>query len=127
MIAAEGLIEAAEATRNPWVISYALLSEGFAFGDTDPVRAMEALRRGLADHPRERQSLQRVTYGKRVGTMEVKYGDPLAALEYITYALRNYHDAGSIAFYHSPLANLAVILGRIGRYESPPSSSATQR
>ena len=66
MMAAEGLIEAAEATRNPWVISYALLSEGFAFGDTDPVRAMEALRRGL---PTTRESGNRFNEspGERVG------------------------------------------------------------
>ena len=50
--------------------------------------------------------------------MEVKYGDALAALEYITFAIRNYYDAGSIAFFHAPLANLAVILGRFGCYES---------
>ena len=45
MTAAEGLIEAAEATRNPCALSFALLAYGFACGDTDPVRALDALRR----------------------------------------------------------------------------------
>ena len=39
MVAADGLVDAAEATRNPHAISYALLAYGFAFRDTDPDRA----------------------------------------------------------------------------------------
>ena len=47
IIAADGLVEAAEATGNPWALSYALLSVGFAYRDADPPRALEAARRGL--------------------------------------------------------------------------------
>ena len=47
MAAATGLIDAAEATRNPWALSFALLAYGFAFRDADPDRAREVLRRGL--------------------------------------------------------------------------------
>ena len=47
MAAANGLIEAAEATGNPYVLSFALLAYGFAFRDADPVGALDALRRGL--------------------------------------------------------------------------------
>ena len=36
MAAANGLIDAAEATRNPYVLSFALLAYGFAFRDADP-------------------------------------------------------------------------------------------
>jgi hypothetical protein len=48
MGAANGLIDAAEATRNPYAPSYALFACGFAFRDADPDRALEARRRGLA-------------------------------------------------------------------------------
>ena len=48
MGAANGLIDAAEATRNPYAFSYALFACGFAFRDADPDRALEARRRGLA-------------------------------------------------------------------------------
>ena len=47
MVAANGLVDAAEATRNPLALSYAFFVVGFAFGDADPDRAYEALRRGL--------------------------------------------------------------------------------
>ena len=47
MAAAKGLIEAAEATRNPPVLSFTLLIYGLAHCDADPVRARDAMRRGL--------------------------------------------------------------------------------
>ena len=45
--AADGLIEAAEAIHNPFALANALYSYGYAFSDADPVRALDALRRGL--------------------------------------------------------------------------------
>ena len=45
--AANGLIDAAEAIHNPFALANALYGYGYAFGDADPVRALEALRRGL--------------------------------------------------------------------------------
>ncbi len=47
MAAANGLIDAAEATGNPCVLSFALHAYGWAVHDTDPVRSLVALRRGL--------------------------------------------------------------------------------
>ena len=41
MAAANGLIDAAEATRNPYALSFALLAYGVAFRDADPDRARE--------------------------------------------------------------------------------------
>jgi hypothetical protein len=43
--AADGLIEAGEATHNAWALANALYTYGYAFGDADPVRALEAQRR----------------------------------------------------------------------------------
>jgi predicted ATPase/class 3 adenylate cyclase len=45
--AATGLIDTAEATHNPSVLSLALYVHGFAFRDADPAAARDALRRGL--------------------------------------------------------------------------------
>ena len=46
-----------------------------------------------------------------------KYGDPLAAFDYVTVAIRNLHDSGSTANIRSPLAVLAALFDRLGRYE----------
>ena len=45
--ATNGLIDAAEATGNPFVLSLALWAYGYAFRDADPVGALDGLRRGL--------------------------------------------------------------------------------
>jgi predicted ATPase len=47
MAATSGLIDAAEATRNPFVLSFALFACGLAFREADPAAALEVMRRGL--------------------------------------------------------------------------------
>ena len=50
--------------------------------------------------------------------LEAEHGDPLAALDYVTLAIRNNHDSGNATLMRSPLAILAAFLDRLGRYES---------
>jgi hypothetical protein len=50
--------------------------------------------------------------------LELKRGDPLAALDGLTLAIRNYQDAGSVAFLNSPVAYLAQILDRVRHFDS---------
>ena len=82
MAAANGLIDAAEATRNPYVLSYALLAYGFAFRDTDPDRALDALRRGLVIAQDSGNRFNESLPGANLCRLEAKHGDPLAALDY---------------------------------------------
>ena len=67
MAAANGLIDAAEATRNPYALSFALLAYGFAFRDADPDRALEAHAPGSGDRSRQRQPHQRDPPGGQSG------------------------------------------------------------
>ncbi len=115
--AADGLIDAAEATGNPHVLSFALYVYGFAFGDTDPAGALDAMRRGLVI---AQDSGNRYTESLLASTMcqvEAEYDDPLAALDHLTIAIRNYHDAGNTTLIRTSLAVLAAILDGLGRYE----------
>ena len=117
MAAANGLIESAEATRNPFVLSFALLQYGFAFRDADPDRARDALRRGLVI---ARDSGNRTNETHLAGALsrrEADYGEPLAALEYSAMAIRNYHDAGNTANMRAVLAAFAAFLDRLGCHE----------
>ena len=41
----------------------------------------------------------------------------MAAFDYITLAIRNYHDAGNTTMICAPLAVLASFFDRLGRYE----------
>jgi hypothetical protein len=115
--AANGLIDAAEATHNPFAFAYALFTYGYAFCDTDSVRALDALRRGMViaqdSGNRATESFLAITLAR----VEAEHGDPLAALEYVTLAIRNFHDSGNVAVMRSPLAILAALLDRLGRRE----------
>lgn len=49
--------------------------------------------------------------------VEAEYGDPVAALDYVTATIRNYHDAGNNPAIRVALAILVSLLDRLGRYE----------
>ncbi len=115
--AANGLIDAAEATHNPFALSYALYAYGCAFLDADPVRALEALRRGLVIAQDSGNRLYESLLATGLSRLEPEHGDPLAALDHITLAIRNYYDFGNVAFFRSALATLAVLLDHLGRLE----------
>ena len=117
MAVGRGLIDTAEATRNPWACSLALFSYGFAFSATDSVRALDAMRRGLViaqdSGNRANESFLAITLAR----VEAEHGDPLAALDYVTLAIRRHHDSGNVALIRPALAILAAFLDRLGRCE----------
>ena len=115
--AANELIDAAEATRNPFALSFALQAYGYAFCDADPVRALEALRRGLVIAQDSGNRYTESLLATIVCRVEAEHGDPLAALDYVTLTIRTFHDAGNTTLMRSPLAILAAVLDRVGGYE----------
>ena len=117
MAAANGLIDAAEATRNPYALSCALVACGFAFRDADPHRALEARRRGLAIAQDSGNRTSESNLAAGLSWFEAKYGDPTAAFDYVTVAIRNYHDSGNTTMIGTPLAVLAALFDRLGRHE----------
>ena len=117
MAAANGLIDDAEATDNPLALSWALLTYGTAFQDSDPDRARHNLRRGLAIAQDTDNRYNETNLAATLCRFEVKYGDPFAALDYFVVAIRNYLDSGNSTAIRSPLATLATFLDRLGRYE----------
>jgi predicted ATPase len=117
MAVADGLIEAAEATRNPLALSYALLAYGIAFGDADPVRAVDALRRGLVIAQDSGNRMNETGVAAILCRLEAKYGDPLLAFEYVIVAVGNYHDSGNTTAMRTPLAVLAALFSRLGRHQ----------
>jgi hypothetical protein len=49
--------------------------------------------------------------------LEAEHGDPVAAFDHLTLAIRNYHNSGDTTTIRVPLAVLAVLFDRLGRYE----------
>ena len=117
MAATKGLIDAAEVTRNPHVLSFALLAYGTAFLDADPDRALEAMRRGVVIAQDSGNRFNETTLAYRLAGVEAQHGDPLAAFDYLTLAIRNLHDSGNTTTILGTLAILAVFLDRLRHYE----------
>jgi hypothetical protein len=118
MATATGVIEAAEATRNPYAISFALNAYGNAFRDADPDRAREAMRRGLViAHDSGNRDIE-THLAACLALLETHSGDPLAALEYSAVAIRRLHDSGNNSTtIRGPLAILAALFNRLQHYE----------
>jgi hypothetical protein len=115
---ANGLIDAAEATRNPFVLSFALLACGLAFRQADPAAALEAMRRGLVIAQDSGNRYDESHLAAALCGLEAEHGDAVAAFGYFELAIRNHHDSGNITMIRTPMAVLAAFLDRLGRYEA---------
>jgi predicted ATPase/class 3 adenylate cyclase len=117
MDSADGLIEAAEATGNPLLLAWALGAYGLAFRDADPVGALNALGRGLVIAQDSGNRTYASYLAAIVSRLEAEHGDPVAAFDHLTLAIRNYHNAGNTTTIRIPLAVLAALFDRRARYE----------
>jgi hypothetical protein len=50
--------------------------------------------------------------------LEAEHSDPVAAFDHPTRAIRNYHNSGNTTTIRIPLAILAALFDRLGRYEA---------
>ncbi|OBH40397.1 cyclase [Mycobacterium mantenii] len=118
---ATGMIEAAEATRNPYVVSFALLCYGMAWSDEDPHRALDALRRGVAvaqeSGNRANETYLAMTLAMTLPRIEADPTNPLVELDNITLAIRTYSGAGNTGQIRAALGLLTTFLDRHGYYE----------
>ncbi len=117
MDSADGLIEAAEATGNPALLAWALWAYGVAFRDADPVGALNALGRGLVIAQDSGNRTRASVLAVFLARLEAEHGDTVSAFDHLTLAIRNYHNAGDTTTIRVPLAVLAVLFDRLGRYE----------
>ena len=117
MDSADGLIEAAEATGNPYLLALALGAYGVAFRDADPVGALNAGGRGLVIAQDSGNRTIASVLANILARLEAEHGDTLAALDHLTLAIRNFHNAGDTTTIRVPLAVLAALFDRLGRYE----------
>jgi len=115
---ADGLLEPAKATRNPGAQCLALLAYGFAFRDTDPTLAIDALRRGLALTEESGNRTSESHLAAVLCGVEAKYGDPMAALDYFKLAIHDHHESGNTTGISTPLAMLAAFFDQLGHHEA---------
>ena len=118
-----GLLAAAKAIDNPHMASFGLAAYGFAFLDADPGEAYDSLRRGLEiardSGNRRDESIAAVSLSRLAAT----HGRASDELDFLTLAIRNCYDSGSLSIMSSPLALLVAALDRLGHYESAATIS----
>jgi predicted ATPase/class 3 adenylate cyclase len=117
MDSADGLIEAAEATGNPYMLAWALLAYGLAFRDADPVGALNALGRGLVIAQDSGNRTVASSLAPFLARFEAEHGGTVSAFDHLTLGIRNFHNAGNTTTLRIPLAVLSVLFDRLGRYE----------
>ena len=113
-----GLVAVAEASRNPHALSHAHLAEGLAFRYSDPTAAIAALQQALKVARESGNRFNESHIAVTLSELEVRTDAPESAFDHLTLAIGNYHDSGNIGTARSPLAILATLLDRLGRYES---------
>jgi hypothetical protein len=115
MDATSGLIEAAEATANPFMLSFGLFAYSYAFREAAPARAVEAARRGLVVAQDSGSRLTETQLAITLGRLEAENGEIASAFDHLSLAIRNYHDSGDTNT--TPLAALAALFDRLGHHE----------
>jgi predicted ATPase/DNA-binding CsgD family transcriptional regulator len=117
MDCADGLIEAAEATGNPLLLAFALLGYGAAFRDAAPVGALNALGRGLVIAQDSGSRTSASLLALNLARLEAEHGGTVSAFDHLALVIRTCHDSGDTTAIRGPLAILAVLFDRLGRYE----------
>jgi predicted ATPase len=114
----DGLLDAAEASHNPYLLSNSLMAYGFAWRNGDPDRALAAMHRGLAIAHESGNRFNESHLMANLAQLDVERGDPQSALDHMALAIRYMHDSGNIVTVRSPVTNLAIFLDGIGHYEA---------
>jgi len=119
-VAAANVIESAEATGKPARRLVRAHCLRLAFRDTDPVIAVDAFRRGLGIAQNSGNPFTESILALNLALLEAERADPLAALDHITLAIRNYHDSGNTSTMRSPLAVLGRSVDGLGAMSRRP-------
>jgi predicted ATPase len=122
-VATEGLLATADAADNPNTACFALLAHGTAYLDSDPVAAYDVLRRAMAIARESGNRQMESAAAVMLWMIAATEGDPFYAFDYLTVAIRHYHDAGSVSLLHNPLAMLAACFDRLGHHEQAATIS----
>jgi hypothetical protein len=95
----------------------ALTSYGWAHRYADPVPAYEASRRAVTIASDTGNRYVETTTLLGLSQMALGHGELIEAIDLLVHATGNYFDSGGFGLVTGPLALMAVLLDRFGRYE----------
>jgi hypothetical protein len=115
---AEGLIEAAAATDNPYMHTFAIAAATCCqLSTADPARCLDACRLGLTIVQESGNSFNETILALFAARLEALDAVTVEALNHVMLAVQHYHDSGNLASVRSPLAVLSAFLDRLGAFE----------
>jgi predicted ATPase len=117
MAVAPQVVEIAEASGNPYALSFALLAYGFAFREANPQTALQGMRRGLVVANACGARSNEAYLANNVARLEASLGETAAALDHLIVGIRINHGSGSIVALRNPMAILATVLERSQWYD----------
>lgn len=117
MTIADETLAAARTYGSPFWIGWALGGYGRAFAQSDPVKALAALREGLDYAEKYRLGFWQANLAQDAARLEATHGDLEDALGLFSRGIDSFHRAGNIVFLAATLASLAVFFDRVGRAE----------
>jgi hypothetical protein len=116
---AEGLIEDAAASNNPYMHSFAVsAATSYQLTTEDPDRGLDACRHGLAIAQGSGNRFNESILALNLARLEAHYAVTADALDHLTVVIRNYHDSGNVASLRSPLGVPSAFLDRVGRFDA---------
>lgn len=117
MAIAEETVHAARLYGSPFWIGWALGGYGRAYADSEPVRALDALREGLGYARENRLGFWEANLAQDAARLEASHGELGDALALFSTSIDAFHRAGNIVFLAATLASLAVFFDRFGQVE----------
>lgn len=118
MAIADETVHAARMYGNPFWIGWALGGYGRAFAESEPVRALDALREGLSYARENRLGFWEANLAQDAARLEASHGELDDALALFSTSIDSFHRAGNIVFLAATLASLAVFFDRFGQVET---------
>lgn len=116
--AADGLIEAAIATHNPYMHTFATAAYAFCLSSAGSERDLALCRQGLALAQESGNQYNATILATALARLESEPVVTVAAIEHLTLVIRHWHDAGNFGNLVGPLAMLGAFLDRLGRFEA---------
>jgi predicted ATPase/class 3 adenylate cyclase len=116
--AADGLIDAAIATNNPYMHTFALAAYGYCLSSASSERDLALCQRGLALAQDSGNRYTETILATALARFEAETVVTVAAIDYVTLVIRHWHDSGNVGGLVGPLAMLSAFLDRLGRFEA---------
>ncbi len=115
--AADGLIEAAIATDNPYMHTFAIAVYAYCLSSAGSERDLALCRQGLALAQESGNQYNATILATALARLESEPVVNVAAIEHLTLVIRHWYDAGNFGNLVGPLAMLSAFLDRLGRFE----------